>query len=213
MTSATTILSTPYAGDFTFSQFIANTRRLLPCVLLSVLLHLLWVWVLPPLNSASVAMTRQLIPIVTITPREVHAPEIPLAMEPPTTSKNPDRKLNDFAPSSSIIDSNVASAATQSSITHSFVLPPIDVGALVRSAGAFAPDRPTAAAGVKELNLGVSPLASAIAGAARNEVWVESRSSDGWITKNGKTTCVIAPHFVPYYMQGMLIVPQCTVGK
>ena len=213
MTSATTILPTPYSGDFSFSEFIANTRRLLPCVLLSVLLHLLWIWVLPPLNSASNAMTRQLIPIVTITPSDVRVPEIPLAVETQTASKNLDRKLNDFAPSSSTIDSNATSAEMQTTTTHSFVLPPIDVGALVRSAGAFARDRPTAAAGVKELNLAVSPLASAIAGAARNEVWVESRTSDGWITKNGKTTCVIAPHFVPYYMQGMLIVPQCTVGK
>lgn len=198
--------------DFQIAPLAPQLRRLLPFVLLSALLHLIWVWVLPPMTSASLAMTKQLITIVKISPREVETAEIPSAPEVSANVKHATREVNTVAAKSSPISVDAA-PTTQTTTPSDFVVPHIDVGVLVRSAAALARETPAANPRTQALDLTVAPMASAIAGAARNDVWVESRTSAGWVMKNGKTTCIIAPQFVPHYMQGMLIVPQCTVGK
>lgn len=212
MSSATIFQPDTNAGGFAFSQFVANTRRLLPFVLVSAVLHVFWVWVLPPMTSASLAVTRQLITIVKIAPREIDAVEFPPAPEARANVKRAAHEVNAIEPKSSLISID-ATPTMQDTTPHDFVLPRIDVGVLVRSAATLARETPAANPRTQTLDLTVSPMASTIARAARNDVWVESRTSAGWVMKNGKTTCIIAPQFVPHYMQGMLIVPQCTVGK
>ena len=212
MVSAAIFQPNANAGGLAFSQFVANTRRLLPFVLLSALLHVIWVWVLPPMTSASLAMTKQLITIVKIAPRQFETTEILSPTQARTNPKQAMREVNAGEAKSSSISVD-ATPTIQTTTPGDFVVPHIDVGVLVRSAAALARETPAAKPHTQTLDLTVSPMASAIAGAARNDVWVESRTSEGVVMKNGKTTCIIAPQFVPHYMQGMLIVPQCSVGK
>ena len=212
MSSTTIFQSNTTADRLALSIYVANTWRLLPFVLVSALLHLLWVWVLPPMTSTSVAMTRQLMTIVKIAPRELEIRETPSAAEARASAKQAIRDTTDEPkPSPGIADA--APATAQSAAPRDFIMPRIDLGAVVRDAGALARETPMASPGTNSLNLTVSPMSSAIAGATRNEVWIESKTSAGWVMKNGKTTCIIAPHIIPHYMQGMLIVPQCTASK
>ena len=169
------------------------------------------------MTSTSVAMTRQLMTIVKIAPRELEFRETPPAAEARASTKQamPDTTAEP-KPSAGIV---VATPATeQSAAPRDFIMPRIDLGVLVRDAGALARESSMASPTsprTNSLNLTVSPMSSAIAGAIRNEVWIESKTSGGWVMKNGKTNCIIAPHFVPHYnyMQGKIFVPQCTVSK
>lgn len=165
------------------------------------------------MTSASIVMTKPLTTIVKIVPREIAARENLPVPEAKAEIKQPSRELSANQPKSPPISIDAASPETQSTTLRDFILPRIDVGVLVRSAGAIAREAAAAYPRSVELNHTISPMTTAIAGAARNEVWVESRTSEGFVMKNGKTTCIIAPQFVPHYMQGMLIVPQCTTLK
>lgn len=209
MTSATFLLPNTGASGFALAHFVTNTRRLLPFVVASMLLHLLWVWVLPPINSTSETATKRLMTIVKIAPREIATTEMPPTVETPAIPRHGSHDVTAPVP----ISSSASAIRTQTTESNNVAIPPINVGVLVREAGVIARETPATNARPNSLNLAVSPMNSAVAGALRNEVWVESRTSEGWVMKNGKTTCIIAPQFVPHYMQGMLIVPRCTVGN
>ena len=169
------------------------------------------------MTSTSVAMTRQLMTIIKIAPRELEIRETPVAVEMRASAKHAMRDRTD-EPKPSPVIADAAPAAAQSAAPRDFIMPRVDLGALVRDAGALARESSMASPTsprTNGLNLTVSPMSSAIAGAIPNEVWIESNTSAGWVMKNGKKTCIVAPHFIPYYnyMQGKLYVPQCTVSK
>lgn len=52
-------------------------------------------------------------------------------------------------------------------------------------------------------------LALAIANAYRRGAPVERRENGGWVIRDGKRRCLIAPRDVPLFLQGVLIVPVC----
>jgi hypothetical protein len=212
MSSTAFFHSNSSADKLVPSLSFVSLRPLLPFVTLSALFHILLLWNALPMTWSAVSKTSQAMTVVNIAPREPQIQEMPLAPKTRAPVKHGLRDSSAETPRTS----NVVEATTtaeQSTTTRDFVVPRIDVGAIVRSAGAIAREMPIAPSRTSDLNLSVSPLSSAIAGATRNQVWTESKTGEGWVMKSGKTTCVIAPHLIPHFMQGMLIVPQCSVSK
>lgn len=54
------------------------------------------------------------------------------------------------------------------------------------------------------------PIEIALAKAFSKRALIERKENDGWIIRDGDRRCLIVPHDIPHFMQGVLIVPLCS---
>lgn len=56
-------------------------------------------------------------------------------------------------------------------------------------------------------------MESAVAVALKSVEIVERRETGGWVVRYGKQRCIVAPKDIPYFMQGMAVMPQCEIAS
>lgn len=187
-------------------------HRLWPFLLFSVALHTLFAVTLRQRSNSAAAS--DLSPLtVNLTPPHPFTPALPAS--PATQQPSPSQAHSaPIITESSTALRNVHPRITADSAQDAHRTAPdtpVDLNAIrtqARQLGRAAASPPDTGATGRHAH--DDPVAAAIARAYRhNNALIERQENGGWVIRDGKRRCVIAPRDIPYFMQGMLIAPVC----